>query len=154
MELTPQELEQYMLHCISLAKKAPNRVKRPYVGALILSPQKMIVGEGYRSFVDDTTFLLHAERMALNNAGDTAERGTLITTLEPCIQAKKNQVLECCVQLIAAHHIDTVIFGLTDYSPTVRNNAGINYLRGNGIHARQYKELNERIEKELMYRRT
>lgn len=144
-------LKHYMIKCIELAKKFPPKIRPPYVGALVLSRNCEVVGEGYKKFVEHTKLVIHAERMALNYAGNLAKKGCLITTLEPCIRANRNQIFSSCSELIVESGIDTVVIALLDYSPSVISSGqGINFLKERGIKVIRYGGLNETIERELM----
>ncbi|MBI1970060.1 hypothetical protein HYS48_05175 [Candidatus Woesearchaeota archaeon] len=154
MEIAEDILKKYMLRCIELAKQAPDSVGKPYVGALVLSRDgATIVGEGYRTLVEHTNYLLHAERMALEQAGQAAKGGALITTLEPCVRIKPTQIFACCAELIVERGIETVIIGMLGGSPSMSMGSGIAYLKAHGIVVRRYRALNSNIQAELMPRK-
>lgn len=77
-----------MRRCIELAQRADGLVRRPCVGAVVLSKDGRVVGEGYKHLVEHTKLVMHAERAALNCADGSVRDGTLITTLEPCVRKK------------------------------------------------------------------
>ena len=60
MPFEEAELRKYMQECIELARRHHPDSIRPYVGALVLSSSKEIVGRGHKSFVDGTSFIVHA----------------------------------------------------------------------------------------------
>ena len=151
LEFSPQELVHYMGRCVGLARQAPPGIGKPLVGAIVLSSRGKVVGQGYRKFVEGTQMVLHAERMAIYDSWHEAKGGTLITTLEPCVAVKRDQVFNSCCQYIEEAGIDTVIYGVKDSSPSVNNCAGINSLIRKGIEVKQYSGLNGIIEKQLMY---
>lgn len=144
------DMHKYMERCIELAKMSPVRIGKPLVGAIIIDLDGKIVGEGYKAMLDGTRMIVHAERMALNEAGDYARGGTLITTLEPCTQAARNRVFKPCGELIVEKGIKKVVFGLKDNSPYVNSYLGANYLAENGIEIVEYSDMDSIIKHELM----
>ena len=104
MELSNERLENYMLRCVELAKKTPFYIRYPHVGALVLSPDDTIIGEGYKHFIKGTRFLVHAERMALESVSFRYSQTpkTLVRTLEPCVPPKrgKRPLFSSCCELI------------------------------------------------------
>src|SRR3989344_1782226 len=98
--VSQEELHNYMLGCIELAKRAPNGLKKPYVGAVVVSTDGKIIGEGYKSFVEGTKLTIHAERMALNQTEPDFRGSYLITTLEPCVPKECSQIFPACTDLI------------------------------------------------------
>ena len=150
MIFSKTELSDLMEQCIDLAKNAPRGLRKPYVGALVVTPDKKIVGAGYKSFIDDTSFLIHAERMALDSASDYAQGSYLFTTLEPCIEARSDQILKSCSELLVERGIIHVVIGLLDNGFYVGNGRGIQYLKLHGVDVTQYLNLSEKIRKELV----
>src|SRR3989344_498673 len=142
MDLTDAVLADYMGRAIELAKQRPWGIGRPYVGALVVSPSGEGVGEGYKHFLDGTDIVVHAERMALDNADESAVDGCLITTLEPCALAHKKQVFSPCAELITKRGIHMVVLGLIDETPSFGRRAGINYLQRHGIDVVIYSGFN------------
>ena len=145
-----QDLKKYMERCIDLAKQRPPGIRKPYVGAVVISNDGGIISEGYKSFVRSTNLLYHAERMALDNARGDIARSILITSLEPCINIKEDQLFKSCCDLLIERGIETVVIGLADSSPSVHDGMGINYLRSHGIKTTYYRNLSSIIEKELI----
>jgi len=144
------EYRKYMGECIDLGLQVPYGIRRPYVGSLVIN-KGVVLGRGYRSFVDSTSLLIHAERMALNEAGDLAKGALLFTTLEPCVRVKgRNQIFSSCSELIVESGIDTVIFALIDRTVSCHKESGEEYLRRNGVYVKRYTDLNDLIIKELM----
>jgi len=150
MELTRDDLRNYMNRCIELALQHPPGVGRPFVGALILTENFDIAGEGYRSLLPGTNLLYHAERMALDKAGERTRGATLFTTLEPCVNIKAKQLFKSCSELIAEGGIKTVIVGAIDSSLSQNNGCGIDYLKKHDIVTIVYKGLRDIIGKELL----
>jgi diaminohydroxyphosphoribosylaminopyrimidine deaminase/5-amino-6-(5-phosphoribosylamino)uracil reductase len=71
----------HMRTCLRLANLAAGRTSpNPVVGAVVLSRQGEVVGEGYHRAAGQA----HAEVIALDAAGEAAQGGTLYVNLEPC----------------------------------------------------------------------
>ncbi len=139
-------MDTYMSRCINLAVRAPLEMRQPLVGALIVNRRGIIIGEGYRHFLAGSKMVVHAERDALGKVQPEDSMGAcLFTTLEPCINVRRNQVLCSCSELIVERGIDTVVYGVPDNSPSVSQNAGINYLRDHGINV--YRIENEKTKR-------
>ena len=134
-------LDRCMNRCITLAYKGLLQMRKPLVGALVLDGSGVVIGEGYRSLLDGTTLAIHAERMAINDAGGKARGATLVTTLEPCIPARDSQLLKSCGKLIVETGIVRVIVGCLDDSPTVHHGQGIGYLRERRVQVVRYDGL-------------
>lgn len=115
----------YMQIALELARLGTGRVSpNPLVGTVIVK-DGAIVGCGYYRY-DRTR---HAERYALDQAGELARGATLYCTLEPC--SHQGRTPPCSEALISAG-IGRVVAALTDPNPRV-NGAGINQLCGAGI---------------------
>jgi len=155
MDFTKGEMHNLMIRCIDVARKSSEElfVNKPYIGAVVLSADKKIIGEGYKYFLNGTkSLVIHAERMALNQAAQSGYEGIcLISTLEPCIRKYKGQMFSPCCELIVERGIKHVIFGLTDCSPTVNGGAGFLYLKNRNVSVQKYRNLNGIIESELMH---
>ncbi|MBS3174387.1 hypothetical protein J4440_00730 [Candidatus Woesearchaeota archaeon] len=132
MKFTEDQLIGYMGRCIELALQTEGYIKRPHVGAIVLSENGRIIGEGRKRHINGTKYsILHAERVALNEA-EGEEPFCLVTTLEPCYRSDK-QLLSSCAELIVNRGIKSVVFGTIDISTVVNSCVGINYLRKHGI---------------------
>ncbi len=71
----------WMRRALALAVLAEGRTSpNPLVGAVVLSREGLLVGEGFHACAGEP----HAEVRALAQAGDAALGGTLVVTLEPC----------------------------------------------------------------------
>lgn len=145
-----ENIINYLQRCIDLTQRHPPGIGRPYVGALVLSRDNQIVGEGYRSFVSGTDLVYHAERMAIDKAGDRASGSTLFTTLEPCVRLSQGQLLKSCSELIVESGIETVVLGYADVSRALVGGEGINYLRNKGVVTIRCKGLASIIRRDLM----
>ena len=118
---------KYLERCIELTYQCPGGIGTPLVGAIIISQDGTIIGEGYRQFIDGTKLTLHAERVAINQAKEQNRgiRGTtLITTLEPCTR-RRPDIMPCCCELISAEGIKRVIIGSRDIN---LEKSGVGYL--------------------------
>jgi diaminohydroxyphosphoribosylaminopyrimidine deaminase / 5-amino-6-(5-phosphoribosylamino)uracil reductase len=90
-----------------LGVSAPN----PSVGVVIVK-NGVVVGRG----VTAAGGRPHAERIALNQAGDLAKGATLYVTLEPC--AKRSQIgAVACTDAVIEAGIARVVIGASDPSP-------------------------------------
>jgi diaminohydroxyphosphoribosylaminopyrimidine deaminase/5-amino-6-(5-phosphoribosylamino)uracil reductase len=97
----------------------------PMVGAVIVSPDGVVVGQGYHQRAGEA----HAEIEALEDAGDAARGATLYCTLEPC--AHHGRTGPCCERVVAAG-IARVVAAVEDPNPLV-NGRGFQYLRAQGV---------------------
>lgn len=150
-EFEEEELRAYMARCIELAKEQrPGGIRKPYVGALVLSPDRKIIGEGAKNFVEGTSLTRHAERTALEEAGESARGSCLFTTLEPCLKVSEHQLFDSCANLIIKSGIEIVVVGLLDQSRNMKPGQGTDYLTGKGVTIRRYRYLEQSICKELM----
>ncbi len=143
-------LDRYMQRCIALGLQGEGAVGKPYVGAMVISCLGELVGEGYRKFIEGTKYVMHAERMALDSAGEHARGGTLITTLEPCVRTRRNQLISSCGELILKRGIERVIYGFIDDSPTLHSGEGVSYLTENGLDVFRLNGFRKVIKEQLM----
>ncbi|MFH1827958.1 MAG: hypothetical protein ABH824_01715 [Nanoarchaeota archaeon] len=150
MELSDLIIDVCMERCVEVARKTLSNIKRPHVGVLVVSDSGKIVGEGYKKFVKGTSYVLHAERMALDNAGESAKGGYLFTTLEPCVKSRKHQVFSSCSELILESGITKVIIGLLDNSPSMKPGEGMTFLKKHGIEVMLHYNKRFAIKRELM----
>jgi diaminohydroxyphosphoribosylaminopyrimidine deaminase/5-amino-6-(5-phosphoribosylamino)uracil reductase len=97
----------------------------PMVGAVVVSPDGLIVGDGYHHKAGGP----HAEVNALEAAGERARGATLYCTLEPCCHVGRTGA---CVRRIVAAGITRVVASIEDPNPMV-NGGGFEYLLGHGI---------------------
>tara|TARA_Y100000310_G_C20554112_1_gene749648 strand:+ start:665 stop:1135 length:471 start_codon:yes stop_codon:yes gene_type:complete len=151
MELTRQCLELAMKKCIDLAWQGSREIGRPYVGSMIISREGKIIGEGYKHLIDGTKLLVHSERDAIDRILE-GRGDTLITTLEPCVKARRDQILSPCCEYITNSGISVVVYGARDHSSSFCPGSGIDYLEKHGIEVIEYKELSEFIWEHLMPR--
>jgi diaminohydroxyphosphoribosylaminopyrimidine deaminase/5-amino-6-(5-phosphoribosylamino)uracil reductase len=129
----------YMRQALNLARQgvalaSPN----PMVGALIVKDDE-IVGRGSFSYANVT----HAERLALDEAGDRARGATMYVTLEP--HSHQGRTPPCTDAIIAAG-ISKVVAASTDPNPLV-SGAGFDKLRAAGITVEMFPEYQKEADK-------
>jgi len=139
--MTGEEHVYYMKQALELAQKAQGQTSpNPLVGAIIVKDGK-IIGKGYHKKAG----AMHAERMALDEAGNLARGATLYVTLEPCCTVGRTGP---CTEAIYKAGIRQVHVGMIDPNQDV-NGKGIRELRRlavdvvEGVSERECKELNE-----------
>lgn len=118
------EYAEHMRNAIEAARGAhphPN----PRVGAIVLDQAGTVVGAGIHHGPGSA----HAEVDALDSAGDRAQGGTLIVTLEPCNHHGRTPP---CVEAILASGIRRVVIGAVDPDTRVAG-AGVERLRNSGV---------------------
>ncbi len=108
----------------ALARRGWGRVHpNPLVGAVVVGPDGPVADGWHADFGGE-----HAERVALDRAGDRARGATLVVTLEPCVHHGKQPP---CVERIQAAGLARVVVGMTDPNPQAAG--GIAVLRAAGI---------------------
>jgi len=129
-----------MSQALSLAIKGSCKTKpNPYVGCIIVK-DNIIIGQGYHSKSGG----MHAEILALQEAGENARNGDLYVTLEPCAHYGKTPP---CIESIISIGIKRVFIAMKDPNPLVKGK-GIAILRKNNIEVitdilvEQAKEIN------------
>jgi diaminohydroxyphosphoribosylaminopyrimidine deaminase / 5-amino-6-(5-phosphoribosylamino)uracil reductase len=116
---------QYMKKAINLARKGLGRTSpNPMVGAVIVR-KGVVVGQGFHQKAGG----LHAEPMAVAQAGKKAKGATLYVNLEPCNHFGRTPP---CTQAILASGIKKVVLGMADPNPGVKG-GGADWLRSQGI---------------------
>ncbi len=114
---------EWMEMAVRLAHRgfpAPN----PHVGAVVVK-EGALVGEGYHPYAGAP----HAERFALQRAGEQAQGATLYVTLEPCCHHGRTPP---CTDAIIEAGVRRVVVGMQDPNPKV-SGKGIQQLRSAGI---------------------
>lgn len=121
--LTPDDYMQRALFCASMGRgrTSPN----PLVGAIIVSPSGVVVGQGYHQRAGGP----HAEVNAIEMADDRALGATLYCTLEPCCHTGRTGP---CVERIVDAGIARVVAAVEDPDPRV-SGRGFAYLRAHGV---------------------
>lgn len=123
MALLPDD---YMARALFHASRGRGRTSpNPLVGAVVVSQDRVVVGQGYHERAGDA----HAEVRALETAGAAARGGTLYSTLEPCCHVGRTGP---CVARIVEAGIARVVAALEDPNPLV-SGKGFAYLRGHGV---------------------
>jgi len=97
----------------------------PYVGCVIVSPEGDVVGEGSYAFDG----IVHAELIALEQAGEKARGGTAYVSLEPHAHRGKT---EPCTEALIKAGIKRVVAPIEDPNPLV-SGKGFQVLRDAGI---------------------
>jgi diaminohydroxyphosphoribosylaminopyrimidine deaminase/5-amino-6-(5-phosphoribosylamino)uracil reductase len=108
----PTEHFFWMSRALNLARKglgwtSPN----PMVGAVVVKDGEAIA-EGYHERVGEA----HAERIALDLAGEEARGATLYVTLEPCAHQGRTPP---CVERVIASGVERVVMAMIDPYPLV-----------------------------------
>ena len=97
----------------------------PMVGAVIVSPEGVVVGQGRHPRAGEP----HAEVFALDDAGERARGATMYVTLEPCCHTGRTGP---CTRRIIASGIRKVVAAMPDPNPLV-SGKGFEELRAHGI---------------------
>jgi diaminohydroxyphosphoribosylaminopyrimidine deaminase/5-amino-6-(5-phosphoribosylamino)uracil reductase len=115
-----------MERALILAERGRGRTSpNPLVGAVVVSPEGVVVGQGAHEFAGGS----HAEIHALTAAGDRARGATLYCTLEPCCHTGRTGP---CVVRIADAGVRRVVAATLDPNPLVAGK-GFAFLRSRGI---------------------
>jgi diaminohydroxyphosphoribosylaminopyrimidine deaminase/5-amino-6-(5-phosphoribosylamino)uracil reductase len=115
-----------MNRALSLAERGRGRTSpNPLVGAVVVSRDGVIVGQGFHRRVGEP----HAEIHALEEAGGLAHGATLYCTLEPCCHVGRTGP---CAQRIVETGVVRVVAAVQDPNPLV-NGKGFEYLRRHGV---------------------
>lgn len=133
----------YMKKALALAHRVGmTSLPNPQVGAIIVKNNR-IVGSGYTQKYGG----LHAEALAIADAGKHVSGSTLYCSLEPCVGTWKGKNQPSCAKAIVEAKIKEVYVGCLDYNVKVHGK-GIAYLKNNGIivhHLSQWQEPIARI---------
>ena len=97
----------------------------PMVGAVVVSADGVVVGQGFHRRAGEP----HAEVHALRAAGEKSQGGTLYCTLEPCCHVGRTGP---CVPLIVQAGITRVVASVEDPNPLV-SGRGFALLREHGV---------------------
>lgn len=117
--------QRFMAHALNLARRGLGRVwPNPAVGCVLVAEGR-VVGEGWTQPGGRP----HAERVALDHAGDAAKGATAYVSLEPCSHHGKTP--PCADALIAAG-VARVVVACGDPDPRV-SGRGLARLRDAGI---------------------
>src|SRR3954463_3924088 len=103
----------YMQRALFLAARGRGRTSpNPMVGALVVSPDGVVVGQGFH----ERAGAPHAEVHALTSAAGRTRGATLYCTLEPCSHTGRTGP---CVDRIADAGISRVVAAMIDPNPLV-----------------------------------
>lgn len=97
----------------------------PLVGALVVTPDGVIVGRGAHRVAGGP----HAEVVALEDAGERARGATLYCTLEPCSHTGRTGP---CAPLVTRAGIRRAVIAMQDPNPKV-DGGGLRHLRESGV---------------------
>lgn len=115
----------YMDEALELARRGQGRTSpNPAVGAVLVRDGE-IVGRGFHVYRE----ISHAERAALEQAGEQARGATLYVTLEPCSHQGRTGP---CVEALVKAGVSKVIAAMGDPNPLVRG-SGFARLREAGV---------------------
>ena len=117
--------ELHMKRAIELARSVDlARDVNPHVGAVVVSADGRIIGEGFHR----GSGTQHAEVVALENAGAGAQGSTVYVTLEPCNGTGRQGP---CTQVLIDAGVARVVFGQQDPNDAMAGGAAA--LRAAGI---------------------
>ncbi len=120
------DADDVMARAFELAEHGRGRTTpNPLVGAVVVSADGLVVGEGAHERAGEP----HAEVHALDAAGARAHGATLYCTLEPCCHHGRTGP---CTERIVAAGVARVVVAIEDPFPLVAGR-GIEYLRAHGI---------------------
>lgn len=97
----------------------------PMVGAVIVTPEGVVVGQGFHHRAGEP----HAEVKALESAGAAARGASMYVTLEPCCHVGRTGP---CTERIVEAGITRVVAAMTDPDPRV-SGQGFAELRSRGV---------------------
>ena len=116
----------YMDRALFLAARGRGRTSpNPMVGAVVVAPDGVIVGQGFHERAGKP----HAEVQALGMAGARARGATMYCTLEPCCH--QGRTGPCAPKIVEAG-IARVVAATVDPNPVV-DGRGFSYLRAQGV---------------------
>jgi diaminohydroxyphosphoribosylaminopyrimidine deaminase/5-amino-6-(5-phosphoribosylamino)uracil reductase len=118
--------DDFMARALFHAARGRGRTTpNPMVGAVVVSGDGIVVGQGYHARAGGP----HAEICALDQAGGRARGGTLYCTLEPCVHTGRTGP---CVPRIVDAGIVRVVASVEDPNPLVCGR-GFRELRARGV---------------------
>ena len=116
----------WMQRALQLAALGAGRTSpNPLVGCVVLDAQGRLVGEGFHARAGTP----HAEVQALRQAGERAQGGTAVVTLEPCCHHGRTPP---CSEALLMAGIARVVVAMDDPDPRVAG-GGLAQLQGAGV---------------------
>src|SRR5262245_6609990 len=116
----------YMDRALFHAARGRGRTSpNPMVGAVIVTPDGIVVGQGYHERAGEP----HDEVNALAKAGARARGATLYCTLEPCCHVGRTGP---CVERIVEAGITRLVAAVEDPNPAM-SGKGFAYLESHGV---------------------
>src|SRR5213076_1723121 len=116
----------FMARALFHAARGSGRTSpNPLVGAVVVSSDGVVVGQGFHERAGEA----HAEVHALAEAGARARGATLYCTLEPCCHHGRTGP---CVSKIVDAGVARVVAAVEDPNPAVRGR-GYAFLRERGV---------------------
>lgn len=122
----------------------------PYVGAVVVSANGEVVGEGFHTYDG----LKHAEVLAMEQAGEHTHGATLYLNLEPCSHTGRTGP---CADAVVRAGIGRVYAAMSDPNPAVAGK-GFERLRTSGIEVHcglleaEARKLNEAFAKYIVHK--
>src|SRR6266513_1800357 len=107
------------------ARGAGRTSPNPMVGAVVVSPEGVVLGQGFHERAGEP----HAEVRALEAAGDRARGAALYCTLEPCCH--QGRTGPCVAQIVDAG-VARLVASIQDPNPLVHGR-GFAFLREHGV---------------------
>ncbi len=146
----PDNDAHFLSRALELARRgialtSPN----PCVGAVIVSSDGKIVGEGFHTYDG----VRHAEIIAIEHAGDKSRGASLFINLEPCIHRGRTGP---CAEAVVAAGISRVVASMQDPNPLV-SGKGFDFLRAAGADVQtgtleaEARRLNESFAKYIRH---
>lgn len=140
--------EVYMRRAIQLAGCGEGRtLTNPLVGAVIVSPEDRIIGEGYHRHYGGPHAEVNALRSVRPKDHHLLGQSTIYVTLEPCSHYGKTPP---CAELLIREGLPRIVIGATDPFPKVAGR-GIEMLREAGrdvitaVLEKECRDLNRRF---------
>jgi diaminohydroxyphosphoribosylaminopyrimidine deaminase/5-amino-6-(5-phosphoribosylamino)uracil reductase len=127
----PSEFDRAMMRraLFHAARGAGRTAPNPMVGAVVVSREGVVVGQGWHRQAGEA----HAELHALEEAGGRARAGTLYVTLEPCCHVGRTGP---CTRRIVAAGVARVVAAMRDPDPRV-DGSGFAELRAHGVRVEE-----------------
>jgi diaminohydroxyphosphoribosylaminopyrimidine deaminase / 5-amino-6-(5-phosphoribosylamino)uracil reductase len=123
---SPSPLDALWRRVLELAARGRFSVSpNPRVGCVVVSPDGVVVGEGWHERAGGA----HAEAVALAAAGERARGATLLVNLEPCSHFGRTPP---CTEAILAAGVARVVCSVEDPDPRI-SGRGIRRLRDRGV---------------------